>query len=162
MSQSYLCCCFSCNFVLPFFLSCSLLISLHLYLLSFLFLYCPLSTLFLLILSFQYHLHLLPILGCWCSIIYCCNAPWEILGNWVGSWWWGTYFITCPPLPLMWCLCDHLLTWKKAKAFVPAPVIGQASAWLLFVFMSIFKALFYFVAWWKHFSHISFADLSFI
>lgn len=99
MSQSYLCCCFSCNFVLPFFLSCSLLISLHLYLLSFLFLYCPLSTLFLLILSFQYHLHLLPILGCWCSIMYCCNAPWEILGNWVGSWWWGTYFITCPPLP---------------------------------------------------------------
>lgn len=43
MSQSYLCCCFSCNFILPFLLSCSLLISLHLHLLSFLFLYCPLS-----------------------------------------------------------------------------------------------------------------------
>lgn len=126
MSQSYLCCCFSCNFVLPFFLSCSILISLHLNLLSFLFLYCPLSTLFLLLLCFQYHLHLLTILGCCCSIMYCCNAPWEILGNGVGSWWWGTYFITCPPLPLMWCLCDHSLIY----------VIGQK---LLYQLLSLVR-----------------------
>lgn len=73
--------------------------------------------------------------------MYCCNASWEIVGNGVRSWWWGTYFITCPPLPLVWCLCDHTLIYVIGQKLLYQLVISHASAWLLFVFISRFKAL---------------------
>lgn len=129
---SFLCCCFSCNFVALPFLSFNLCASAFLPLP-----YCPFS-LVPTPSSLTHHPRLLLL-------------HFVLLGNFRK---WSRILMTrytfhnlstsAFSVLLMWSYA-YLCDWSNA------PVISQASAWLPFAFISRFKALCYFVAWWKHF-----------